>query len=289
MRSGRECARGLAIGLVTFVVGACATVQEAPAQRGWDGKVKIGQPYQVNGVWYYPKDDPAYDATGLASWYGAEFHDRHTANGETFDKNAVSAAHPTLPMPSFVEVTNLATGRVLTIRINDRGPFKSNRVIDLSRRAAQLLGFEDSGLAKVRVRRVYPKEAPEVQALPPPVVVASNDDRPLEEIPAAVPAGEMAVTKSASTELASLPAPPALTGAIYVQVAALREEGTAQWLAGDVRKFAPSKMDAKDGWFRVRLGPFLTRSAAETVLAQVREAGYPDAHVVQSPKNDATS
>ena len=115
------------------------------------GDYKVGKPYQIAGVWYYPKVDYDYRATGIASWYGPGFHGRRTANGETYDQFALTAAHPTLPMPSVVRVTNLENGRVISVRINDRGPFKNGRIIDLSRRAAQLLGFERKGTAKVRV------------------------------------------------------------------------------------------------------------------------------------------
>jgi len=113
---------------------------------------KVGAPYQINGVWYYPAVDYAYDESGIASWYGEQFDQRYTANGEIFDLNQLTAAHRTLPMPSVVEVTNLNNGRALQLRVNDRGPFARGRIIDVSRRAAQLLGFELDGTARVRVR-----------------------------------------------------------------------------------------------------------------------------------------
>ena len=116
------------------------------------GDYKVGKPYQVKGEWYYPSENMTYDRTGIASWYGPNFHGKPTANGETFDQWEVSAAHKTLPMPSVVRVTNLVNGRALVVRINDRGPFKPGRIIDLSRRAAQLLGVEKAGTAQVRVQ-----------------------------------------------------------------------------------------------------------------------------------------
>src|SRR5690349_12270675 len=100
---------------------------------------KLGKPYQIEGAWYYPKVDYDYSETGIASWYGPDFHGKSTANGEIFDQNALTAAHKTLPMPTIVRVTNLENGRSIEVRINDRGPFKNNRVIDLTRRGAQLL------------------------------------------------------------------------------------------------------------------------------------------------------
>ena len=105
------------------------------------GKYKIGNPYQVDGVWYVPAEQPNYDEVGMASWYGDDFHSKLTANGEMFDMNAFSAAHKTLPMPSIVEVTNLENGQKMQVRVNDRGPFVGDRIIDLSRAAANALGF----------------------------------------------------------------------------------------------------------------------------------------------------
>jgi rare lipoprotein A len=127
-----------------------------PAPPSTGGRYKVGDPYQVAGVWYVPKEQPDYDETGIASWYGDAFQMKPTANGEIFDMNAISAAHTTLPLPSIVEVTNLDNGRKLKVRVNDRGPFVGGRVIDLSRAAAHELGYDNQGLARVRVRYVGP-------------------------------------------------------------------------------------------------------------------------------------
>ncbi len=126
-----------------------------PIPKG-GGTYKVGVPYQVSGRWYYPKDDPGYDRTGVASWYGDDFHGRKTANGEIYDMMALSAAHTTLPMPSYVWVTNLDNNRTVLVRINDRGPYAHDRVIDLSRAAARALGSEIRGLSHVRVRYAGP-------------------------------------------------------------------------------------------------------------------------------------
>ena len=112
---------------------------------------KIGEPYEINNIWYYPKRDLTYEETGIASWYGDKFHGRMTANGEIFNKNIISAAHKTLPMPSMVRVTNLDNGNVLNVRINDRGPYVHGRIIDLSEKAAELLGFKEVGVSRVKV------------------------------------------------------------------------------------------------------------------------------------------
>jgi len=124
-----------------------------PVPKG-GGTYRIGKPYVVAGQTYVPEDDKNYVAEGLASWYGDDFHGRRTANGEVFDMDSLSAAHPTLPMPSYVRVTNLRNHRSLIVRVNDRGPYHRNRVIDVSRRAAHLLGFRGNGVARVRVEYV---------------------------------------------------------------------------------------------------------------------------------------
>jgi rare lipoprotein A len=140
-----------------FILGGCAS--SAPEFSGkHHARFQRGQPnyraepYQVKGVWYTPKVDYGYDETGTASWYGPGFDQQATADGEIYDMNALSAAHKTLPLPSVVAVTNLQNGRELRLRVNDRGPFVDGRLIDVSRRAAQLLGFEGSGTAPVRVK-----------------------------------------------------------------------------------------------------------------------------------------
>lgn len=134
-----------------FVVHAAKQMQSEPPEVSGRGDYKIGKPYQIMGVWYYPKVDYDYTETGIASWYGPNFHGRPTANGERFDMNALSAAHRTLPLPSFVRVTNLENGRSIVLRVNDRGPFAHGRIIDVSRRASELLGFKIQGTARVRV------------------------------------------------------------------------------------------------------------------------------------------
>ena len=145
-----------------------------PSQAEEEG-YKLGQPYEIDHVWYFPSYDSNYDRTGTASWYGHPFHGRPTANGERYDMNDVTAAHPTLPLPSRVRVTNLENGRQLVVRVNDRGPFIDGRLIDLSRRAAQLLGFYRKGLAEVRVEYLgldhiepddvpWPAESPKITA-----------------------------------------------------------------------------------------------------------------------------
>ncbi len=138
--------------LLGHLVAGCASYQPVT-----DNPVRIGPPYRVKGVTYVPADQPVYDEVGTASWYGSESGNR-TARGEKFHPKWISAAHKTLPLPSYVEVTNLDTGRTALVRVNDRGPFSPGRIIDLSRGAADLLDIRQQGHALVRVRRVDPPE-----------------------------------------------------------------------------------------------------------------------------------
>jgi rare lipoprotein A len=118
------------------------------------GRYQVGVPYQIAGTWYKPSEDPAYDRVGMASWYGDAFHGRLTANGEVFDSAAISAAHPTLPLPSYVRVTNLENNRSIIVRVNDRGPYAHKRLIDVSERTAEILDFKHDGMTQVRVEYV---------------------------------------------------------------------------------------------------------------------------------------
>ena len=150
-----------------------------PVPRG-GGTFKLGNPYTINGRTYYPSHDPAYRAEGIASWYGADFHGRKTANGEVYDMNAISAAHPTMPMPSYARVTNLENGRSIIVRVNDRGPYAHGRIIDLSTGTAKALGTYGQGLARVRVEYVGRAG------------LAGSDDNALLATPAARHAGARA-------------------------------------------------------------------------------------------------
>lgn len=125
----------------------------SPVPKG-GGIYQVGRPYTVAGLTYVPVDNPHYQATGLASWYGEGFHGRRTANGEVFDLNGITAAHTTMPLPSYARVTNLSNGRSIIVRVNDRGPYHGNRIIDVSKTAANLLGFHTIGTAWVKVEYV---------------------------------------------------------------------------------------------------------------------------------------
>lgn len=245
------------------LLGACSS-SRAPDEAG---VYKLGQPYRIGGRWYYPSFDPEYERVGLASWYGSEFHGRRTANGEVFDSERLTAAHPTLPLPSIVRVTNLATRRSLLVRVNDRGPFVGDRVIDVSQAAARALGFERQGLASVRVQFVRLADAngvppePEQVAAPPRLVAAPQTAR--------------------APVVASTPSCP---GAGYVQVGAFAEPARAERLARELSVFVPVPVTARppgpDRYARVRVGPLADPRDIDATLAHLRRIGFRSAFPV---------
>lgn len=308
----RRAALRIAVVLaVGSMLAACAETKlatHAVKQVPWDerGTYKVGKPYRINGVWYYPAEDYDYDEAGIASWYGRQFHGKETANGEVFDMNEVTAAHRTLPMPSFARVTNLENGRSIVVRINDRGPYAHGRIIDLSRRSAQLLGFESQGTAKVRVQIL----AEESRTLAMRLQGREDDNR---SRPAAAPriavAAEM-LPALGSTETArpittpvqhqrsvmsaqsANPADPAQlvqtqsvrTGNLYVQAGSFQQYDNANRVGARLSGIGkPAIVQAKvagNDVFRVRMGPFGSVDEADKLLERVINIGYPDAQVV---------
>ena len=172
--------RAAGAGLAMLALSACAGGQYRPVA---DTPVRIGKPYAVRGTTYVPAAAPAYDAVGYASWYGSESGNR-TANGEKFRPGWITAAHTTLPLPTYVEVTALDTGRRIIVRVNDRGPFAAGRIIDLSRGAAEELGIKAQGHAMVRVRRVEPpeKDRKRLREGKPAAALAPVEGRELERL-----------------------------------------------------------------------------------------------------------
>ncbi len=293
--------RHLAFLLAALFLAAC--VQPQPPSGG--GRYKVGTPYKIDGVWYYPKEDPDYDRTGVASWYGRDFHGKKTANGEKYDMHALTAAHPTLPMPTRVRVTNLENGRSLELRVNDRGPFRKGRIIDVSKRASQLLGFQEQGTAKVRVQflgradmeteivskprtpreeRRAAKAAPveevaeaELPPIPGVKVAEAPDPAPEPSTPAAAaPAEEGAVVEF-------VPIPQSTD--LYVQAGAFVAPANARRLAGELASVGrPVKVNRKDldgrNFYQVRLGPMSTLAEADETLEQVVALGHNDARII---------
>ena len=309
----------LAVVAVALGLSACSSTKQASSGKGetlaGGGGFKVGKPYQVDGVWYTPEWDEDYDETGLASWYGIGdgFHGEQTANGEIFDTHALTAAHKTLPLPSIVRVTNLENGRAINLRLNDRGPFKPGRIIDVSKRAAELLGFDRKGMATVRVQYLPEESLAAMRAtgateeqlamarngtaggIGGSIVSASDAPRPVaaRPLPAPVPlepvvaAAEPAVAPlraSAPMQVAAPVSAPVGGKNIFIQAGAFSQQDNAARLVSRLETIAlasisPTEVNGRP-LYRVRLGPAASLDQADTLLSQVVSAGYPDARIV---------
>ncbi len=283
--------------VVTSTAPAPAPTPAPPVMAEPTGKgvYKVGAPYQVDGVWYYPREDPFYDETGIASWYGEPFHGETTANGELYDMNGLTAAHKTLPMPSFVNVTNLENCRSLVVRVNDRGPFLHGRLIDVSRRTAGLLGFEDKGTARVRVRLVGTRLARTIAARPETSAEERGAVIAVPRVPVTsrrlVPAGQ--VVTASLTQTASLIVPgarPEVTlravrpTRLFVQAGAFSFHHNARRLGAKLSVIGPTEISSASvrgqQFFRVRIGPLDSLAMADATLERLIKGGFPGARIV---------
>ncbi|GAB5387223.1 MAG: septal ring lytic transglycosylase RlpA family protein [Alphaproteobacteria bacterium] len=299
----------LPMGLVT----GCAEVElathiakQVPLEADRGGHYKVGRPYKIKGTWYHPKEDFNYVETGVASWYGPGFHGRKTANGELYNQNYLTAAHRTLPMPSLVRVTNLENGRSIIVRVNDRGPFAHNRIIDMSARGAELLGFRTKGLARVKVEILpeesrqlakgqtprlkggnapaYLSEAPVLDGAPNEV--ASNSDgvplsaRPLPAAPVAEPVAPVTQAALSSTAQAAMVQPAMSSAPIGAEQAVLETGGAgAQTLWVQAGSFA-NKPNADALASRLAaLGPVTTSSVNVSGRTYWRVRLGPDSNI----------
>jgi len=317
--------RGVALVLAIMAISACAETEflihsakrvgadQASAEPGF----KIGKPYQIQGVWYYPAENYEYDETGIASWYGAQFHGRRTANGGTYDMNSLTAAHRTLPMPSFVRVTNLENGRSLILKVNDRGPFARGRIIDISRRGAQLLGFHKVGTARVRVQIMADKSRalasrvksntqladagspitidrlpkPEVKtvSLSPPPGASSNPGNfgssaanEIRKNPPVLSRSRAISADPKGDDVVSLR--PVSRTNIFVQAGAYGQFENANRTKAMLSSLGPVKLTTvlikgRD-LFRVRLGPLGSVAEADKMLQSINQAGFEGARIV---------
>ncbi len=295
------------------LAAACSTPPAPPPKPVEDhtvqvppnaGVYKVGQPYQIDNVWYYPREQPDYDETGVASWYGPTFYGKHTANGEMYDGNQLTAAHKTLPMPVNVRVTNLDNGKSLIVRVNDRGPYARGRIIDLSKRAAELLDVVQTGTARVRV--TYLGRA-DINGAPPPITppaIASAlpaapsgkvDTAALGIVPGATVAPPPA--KSAQMPTAAIPSqmfaddqptgkvtrvPVPVVTHLYVQLGAFSKLENAKALlnrvGGDLR--ISTLQRGGQTLYRVRSGPLSSVADADAALSRITGGGANDAHIV---------
>jgi len=273
--------RLMVIGAAALAASACASVGARPGQGGGrpaDAPAPVTdpapivpgtlRPYQIRGRWYRPAEQPDYDEIGLASWYGDAFHGRPTATGEPFDMHALTAAHKTLPLPGLVEVTNLANGRRVVLRLNDRGPFVEGRIIDLSRAAADALDLRRAGVGRVRVR--YIGRAPRLgggQTLTPATAVAGAAAAPAPAEPRLTPA-------PASTL-------PVAVGPVWVRGGAFLDRAEAERLAADFPGVATVRRDGE--LFRLTLGPYPDAATAARAIRGLTDRGVRGAEVSEAP------
>ena len=301
-----------AVALASVCAAACATVEPRYAARNpgiggrgdrappaaIPGARGTDRPYQVGGIWFVPHDQPNYDERGIASWYGDAFNMKPTATGELFDMDAISAAHTTLPLPCVVEVTNLDNGRKLKVRVNDRGPFVGDRIIDLSHAAARELGYDRAGLAHVRVRYLGPaplagpsagvryaqaRSAPPPPAAPPPAppvvrAAAEPSSRAIPELPEGAPTPAPPTVVVAQT----VPPPASL---FRIQAGAFSDPLNAQRAATQLAVAGAAVIEPmqRDGvtLYRVILAGPADEAEAFALRDRVAQIGFADARVVR--------
>ena len=316
---GRRGAAIVAVAAVGLLLAGCSSsnkpdpfagkgspkyTRSGPIPKG-GGRRHVGRPYTVAGRRYHPSAKPKAVEVGVASWYGPRFHRRMTANGEWFDMNYLSAAHKTMPLPSYVRVTNLDNGRTVVVRVNDRGPFVNDRVIDLSRAAADRLGYRRRGKARVKVEYLGPaplgddrrvlarlnrmRDAPRRTLIAaarggaPSKVMVADAGRSARRTPvrtaAATPPPEKVRPVPAS-------APPAAGGGYYVQVASYSDPANAEATRRRLADMGPVEVRPVDvtgmQFWRVRLGPFASREDAEVLRERVAQRVAPDARILMA-------
>jgi len=250
-----------------------------------EGVYKVGKPYEIDGKTYTPKEDYDYDETGIASWYGPGFHARKTANGEKFDQRGMTAAHRTLPLPSLVSVTNLDNGRAVVLRVNDRGPYARGRIIDVSERAAELLGFRNNGTAKVRVQVLEDESRAMAEAKKAGKSTAMTRPPPAQKKPVEKVLAQGAVITEGQGQLPyGVVQNPVEKTQIYVQAGAFTKEdnavGLAQKLVGIAETSIQPATVRGQSFFRVRLGPIGSIDRADKILKKVVEAGADAARII---------
>lgn len=262
--------RRLLVCYLLLILGGCATFFE----QKYEGHYKIGDPYTINDKTYIPHHNPAYEEVGQASWYGDDFHGKKTANGERFNKHAMTAAHRTLPLPSFVRVTNLENGKHAMVMVNDRGPFAKNRILDLSEKAAKSLGMKETGIAKVKVQ--YLKE--ESDKLVAELKLQNQKNKVL--------ASHIKKNKNLYAQIEKKPSLPKLKTSekLYVQVDAYKDKKLALSKANQLKKFGKAEIKPvttkKGTLYQVAIGPIKTHKEADSLLKKIVNSGHKSSFIL---------
>ena len=272
------------------LLAACGT--EQPKYSG----LKIGKPYQINGRWYKPKYEKNYDEVGLASWYGPGFHGGQTASGERYDQDGLTAAHKTLPFPAIVRVTNLENGKSAIIKVNDRGPFVGDRLIDLSKGSAKELGIYGRGLAKVRIQflddktREYveshggtyqfaaSKPAPEPMAAPL-AALADAEEKPAPDI------FSVAGSQDIAPFHAPTPPPPPHVNVnektVFLQIGVFGVKENANKLLEKLASIGQAKIIETNKKYRVVMGGYNSQYDVDTALEKLAAIGINDIKIIK--------
>jgi rare lipoprotein A len=277
-------------------IGSPYYSKAGPLPKG-GGRYHVGKPYEVAGVWFTPKEQPSYDKVGTASWYGPQFHRRMTSNGEWFDMNELTAAHATLPLPSYAKVTNLQNGRSVVVRINDRGPFVDTRIIDMSRRSAEVLGFKPQGMTKVRVQYIGPTplndQGQHLAALnrelrkgtPVNQMMAAANGELIGETQAAMADKSFTSYPTVETNVATASAEYEAPD-YFVQVGSFADPYNAERAREELANSGPVEvqelMGSQGPLYRVRIGPMKNEGQAQLALRQAVDLGHPDARLIMA-------
>ncbi len=274
----RACALVVALLLAGCGGGVHGLVQDTP--------VKLGRPYTIGGRTYVPADLPEYDQIGEASWYGNAEQGRHTANGETFYRQRPSAAHTTLPLPSYVEVTRLDTGRRILVRVNDRGPYARDRILDLSQEAAKELDIDRAGRAMVRVRRVTPrsKDRDRLRRGYPVVLSSVAPTATPPRVGRVTPSMAANVQRPVAVAPMPAPRPAAAQRAPSILIAAPSDPDAADALASSLSDEGARVQPTATG-YRVVAGPYSDDATLSATLARLRARGYQGATVIDAPNS----
>ena len=282
---------------LTLLLQACSTDPEPSPRPGAEAAAKamnikpgykVGIPYKIKGKRYLPEESFTYVEEGDASWYGEYFHGRLTANGEIYDMNAMTAAHKTLQLPTIVRVTNLQNGNSVIVRVNDRGPFVDDRIIDMSKGAAEVLGFREQGITPVRVE-VLTDASKHLQELAQAratvgemdsMVAALNIDKQDSLPPVQTATAIQPPVRPAATAISGNP------GSWFLQAAAFGDASNADRARSQLQHLGPTvvipRPKGDQTLYLVRVGPYDTKQKAQSALDRVREVGFDDALVVAS-------
>lgn len=307
-----------------LILSACQkNIPDPILKRGeYKGTYKVGSPYKIRNQWYHPKEDLRYDEIGTSSWYGPNFHGKLTANGDIFNSQALTAAHRTLPMPSYIKVTNLENNRQLVLLVNDRGPFAKGRILDVSEKAASILGFKNQGVARVRVQILPGKTRqllwdlgigkqsafmryqapssytasstapiPNFKAVAPMRYPVTKNPLVRQGLTRVLPVEKEAIPQMAPVQSAApvnYTSPSQHASQYFIQAGAFSQAKNAEKLAYQLLAFGNTNVipisSTQGTIYKVQIGPKQSYSQAENILENLARIGYNDAHIIHQER-----